>query len=85
MCKSMIPKKTLGLELASGDISVIDTNCLDCTMSVYTGEVYVKTEKDTSDNEAFIVKAGQELCFCGKVFVKAKTSSNVRAIMFDRL
>ncbi len=85
MCKSMIPKKTVGLNLAENANKYVETKGYDCRLSVYSGEVYIKISELNRDDDAFILKAGQEFLFCGKICVKAKQASDIRMVMFDRL
>ncbi len=82
---SKIPDATRCISLEASEGVTIDTKGLDCTVKAHGGDIFFKTAEKMPDSDAFLVKDGEQIDFCGKIYVFAKQAVTVYCLFYRTL
>ena len=82
---SRIPVKIQNEGVISGIEFQIDTQGLDCILKVHETDLWVYTKPGASSSERYLLKEGETLEFCGKLYYSPLTSGTVYSFMYNRL
>ena len=82
---SRSPVKTLNEGVLSNIEFQIDTEGLDCILKCHETDLWVYTKPGAELSEKYLLKEGETLEFCGKLYYSPLTSGTVYSFMYNRL
>lgn len=82
---SKIIERIERIDVISGVEFDIDTKGLNCVLKPMDADIWVCVRPGSAPNERFMVKAGENLEFCGKIYFYASTSGYVSYYMYKTL
>jgi len=77
----IIPAGTKAYTITVGS-RLIDTNGLCCRLLAENNGVYITTSSSVSQSDAYLVKTGETLDFCGKIYISSASDSSTVRLMF---
>ena len=80
-----IPDEIKAVSLAPGGEVLIDTKGLDCILTAEGGDVYVSLVKGAGADARFHIRSGNNLDFCGKLYVCSEAGANVGCLFYRTL
>lgn len=77
-----IPCKANKITFKDNSFIEVDTCGLDCTLKAVGADVTVKVYHDSSDENVFIISAGEKLDFSGKIFISGSKDACAYTLMY---
>ena len=77
-----IPCKAKKITFTDNSFIEIDTNGLDCTLKAVDTDITVKVYPNDTEENVFLLSAGERLDFSGKIFVSGTKDACAYTLMY---